>query len=66
MLLFHQVLIVSISSVNFGSNDVNRSLKLNSGDSAKGDSGDIWMRINVLSSGIELSLMVEVGSRDYP
>lgn len=40
-----------MSSVNTGSSGVSRSLRLNSGDSANGDSGGILMRIYVLSSG---------------
>ena len=40
-----------MSSVNVGSNGFNGSLKLNSGDSANDDSGNILMRINVSSSG---------------
>ena len=40
---------------------------MNSGDSANGDIGDIGdilMRIDVSSSDIERSVMIEVGSRD--
>ena len=55
-----------MSSVNTGSSGVSRSLRLNSGDSANGDSGGILMRIYVLSSGTVWSIIVEVGSRDSP
>ena len=55
---------VVMSNADTGSSNVSGSLWFNSGDSANGDSGNLFMRICVWSSSAGESTIVEVDSGD--
>ena len=57
---------VATLSTNADSSSASELLRLNSGDSTNGDSGNILMRTYVSSLGTEWSVMVGTGSRDSP